>query len=293
MRNCFIPHCDALHKANPKRAMFNVPMKNPQIFELWQEVLPKHRPLKPFDRICQYHFREEDILHYWEYNINGRVERMLRNKPTLRPNAVPTVVDLGVQMLETQGSPVKQGVKRKRSQKIMKKIVYKVAKADNIPEGHTVELTVQENALHGITNQDSSKDTEVFEYPVQTINDTIGGLHHNIVIETTPIPHSDFETLFDEVYEVQLPSTLWGVHRDAEKTFISFTEFSKDTMNIRKYLYVDHYLQYRMAVGQRIMRSGELSSASAEAITRLLDVLDKIKIRKVIIKGSSSILNES
>lgn len=136
-------------------------------------------------------------------------------------------------------------------------------------------------------------DSSVVETAVHKINGTIEGhaVEHNIIIEV--LAHPDFETLYDEVYEVELPSTLWGIHRDLEKTFIAFTEFSKDSMNVRKYLYIDQSLQYRMAVGQRTMKSGTLPTASTEAITELLTKLEEIKVRKVIIKGSSSVLNES
>ncbi|XP_062536724.1 uncharacterized protein LOC134205473 [Armigeres subalbatus] len=109
-------------------------------------------------------------------------------------------------------------------------------------------------------------------------------------IEVAPLEHTDFEALYDEVYEVELPSTLWGIHRDVEKTFICFSEFSKDTMNVRKYLFIDRYLQYRMAVGQRVMKHGTLPTGSTESISDLLTKLDDVRIRKVIIKGSSSVL---
>lgn len=139
----------------------------------------------------------------------------------------------------------------------------------------------------------SSSDSSVVESAVHKINGSIEGhaVEHNIVIEV--LAHPDFETLFDEVYEVELPSTLWGIHRDLDRTFIAFTEFSKDSMNVRKYLFIDQSLQYRMSVGQRTMQSGILPAASTEAITELLTKLDEIKVRKVIIKGSSSVLNES
>lgn len=129
----------------------------------------------------------------------------------------------------------------------------------------------------------------------QDVGEVVDGqaVEQNIVIEVTQLIHPEFETLFDDVYEVELPSTLWGIHRDLEKTFICFSEFSKDTMNVRKYFFIDRYLQYRMAVGQRVMKRGTLPNGSTESISELLNKLDEVKIRKVIIKGSSSVFPES
>uniref|UniRef100_A0A182J3R2 Uncharacterized protein n=1 Tax=Anopheles atroparvus TaxID=41427 RepID=A0A182J3R2_ANOAO len=34
-----------------------------------------------------------------------------------------------------------------------------------------------------------------------------------------------FEDVYENIFEVELPSTLWGVHRDPEKKYIAFTRF--------------------------------------------------------------------
>lgn len=271
MRNCFIPKCDAKNKSNPSRTMFNVPTKDPLLFRQWEEILPKHRQLKKFDRICVNHFREEDIVRYWEHRINGQIELIPRDKPALRPNAVPFYNREYIQLENVaSGSSLK---------KYRRRTPGKANEADTINSPQTNDST-------------EKRETGVVETMIHKIDETIEGcrVEHNIIIEV--LAHPDFETLYDEVYEVELPSTLWGIHRDLDKTFIAFTEFNKDSMNIRKYLYVDQCLQYRMAVGQRIMKTGMLATASTEAISGLLAQLDGVKVRKVIIKGSSTVLNE-
>lgn len=41
-----------------------------------------------------------------------------------------------------------------------------------------------------------------------------------------------FDTVYDDIYEVVLPNTLWGIHRDPEdRQYIAFTMFNADTMN--------------------------------------------------------------
>lgn len=270
--------------------MFNVPITNPDLFRKWKNILPKHhRPLKKFDRICEQHFREEDILRYWEHTINGTVERMERHKPALKPNAVPVFV-AGDQDETTEDestiSPKRKSQKKSEYQTRAKKMRHDIEVLnvdDLVPEGNSINQSTVE------------LDAGPIHLSIQGMSETAGGqaVEQNIVIEMAQLIHPDFEALFDEVYEVELPSTLWGIHRDLEKTFICFSEFSKDTMNVRKYLFIDRFLQYRMAVGQRVMKRGTLPNGCTESITELLTKLDEVKIRKVIIKGSSSVFPES
>lgn len=79
MRNCFVPQCDAKNKNSGKRMMFLPPkvklnlkkkfklilinkFQDEAIFNIWVEVLPKKRPFKKIDRVCEHHFDESDII---------------------------------------------------------------------------------------------------------------------------------------------------------------------------------------------------------------------------------------
>ncbi|XP_053685955.1 uncharacterized protein LOC128735498 [Sabethes cyaneus] len=274
MRNCFIPKCDLVNKHNPKRAMFNVPIKDAMLFAQWQAVLPNHRPLKEFDRICENHFAEEDILRYWEHTINGKIERMERKKPALKPNAVPVYVD-SVSVDESFNSS-----SQKNQMKVLQESI-------DVPQAKKIKTCQTDSSEVSVTS--------TINLSVQTIPESLEGqeIEHNTLMEAEQSVHPEFEMLYDDVYEVELPSTLWGIHRDTEKKFIAFTEFNKDTMNTRKYLFIDQRLEYRMAVGQRIMKKGILSEACTVDISNLLSELEDIQVRKIIVKGSSSVLKET
>ena len=88
------------------------------LFHQWQEVLPKHRPLKEFDRVCENHFQEEDILRAWEHTINGKKERMERKKPALKSKAVPCYIDVNVMHPSSErdctGTADNKRIKRKK-----------------------------------------------------------------------------------------------------------------------------------------------------------------------------------
>ncbi|KXJ83677.1 hypothetical protein RP20_CCG004429 [Aedes albopictus] len=280
MRNCVVPKCDFKNKQNPKRAMFNVPIKDPDLLGKWQKVLPVQRPLKEFDRVCDQHFREEDILRYWEHTINGTVERMERHKPALKPHSIPVIVETE-QEEETEITEAPRKRKQQRNYNPEKAKKIKSTEDEDQQTFKTIAVVETPHATDGSTVHLA---IENMPGPVPDLPD------EPIIPESDPLTHPDFESLYDEVYEVELPSTLWGIHRDVQRTFISFTEFNKDSMNIRKCLLIDRYLQYRMAVGQRTMKQGTLTTGSTESVTELLTKLDDIKMRKVIIKGSNSIL---
>lgn len=50
---------------------------------------------------------------------------------------------------------------------------------------------------------------------------------------------ASFEQLFDDIYEVILPDTMYGVHRDPERTFIVFSLFDAVAMRSSKVLRID------------------------------------------------------
>lgn len=271
--------------------MFNVPFKNPELFRKWQDMLPVHnRPLKEFDRICEQHFREEDILRYWEHTINGIVERMERHKPALKPNAIPVFVEVD-SLIVARSRPTSSSPRRKIRKKGN-------SGTSGNPIQQNTELPNVDNLAQEASVIDQPmmvSDANSIQLSLQDVGGRVDGqsVEQNVVIELAHLSHPEFDALYDEVYEVELPSTLWGIHRDLERTFICFSEFSKDTMNVRKYLFIDRYLQYRMAVGQRVMKRGTLPNGSSDSISGLLAKLEEVKIRKVIIKGSSSVFPES
>ncbi|XP_055587799.1 uncharacterized protein LOC129740212 [Uranotaenia lowii] len=282
MRNCFVPGCDQYHKGSKeKRAMFNVPIKYPELLEQWRQALPKHRPLKEFDRVCEAHFSEDDILRYWEHTINGVVERMLRAKPSLKPTAVPNcfqpeISDRLVSKIQETTDQLSPSVKKAKR------------KALDIEEGVRKRKSSPSKNLV-IAEESNEEAEENYQPPGGNEPSVVIQMEEEILGPVSETVHPKFEVIYDDVYEVELPSVLWGIHRDPEKKFICFTEFSQHTMSCSKYLYLDQVLDFRMAVGQRVTKRGTLDDPTTETITELLRSLDGIKIRKVIIKGSSSL----
>ncbi|ETN62019.1 hypothetical protein AND_006322 [Anopheles darlingi] len=194
MRNCFVLGCDNAHRDNPKRAMFNIP-KDPEKFEKWREALPKHRELKLHDRVCEKHFRPSDILRDWTHTINGLTTVLPRKKPTLLPSAVPLP---------------EESLKRKPKQ-----IASQGTKAP-----------AKEQRIPSVEREDPvEKQIQVIEISIGAPDEGEEEHIEPVEIEEAPEISPVFEELYTNVYAVELPSSLWGIHRDPKRKYVAFTRF--------------------------------------------------------------------
>lgn len=110
MRNCFVPHCDAFCKKNGiiKRMMFSAPKVMAILilclfylsivcsfyiqqdrFENWKSILFNKRAFRETDRVCERHFDRSQILTHWDHIIEGELCQLEREKPKIKPDAVP------------------------------------------------------------------------------------------------------------------------------------------------------------------------------------------------------------
>lgn len=88
-----------------------------------------------------------------------------------------------------------------------------------------------------------------------------------------------FDALYDDVFEVELPDTMYGIHRDPERTFVVFTRFDAALMRCTRALRVDRRgarsSRYVDGVqrGRRVAHGAQLS---VELVTAQLAELDSI-----------------
>ncbi|XP_049299787.1 uncharacterized protein LOC125772284 [Anopheles funestus] len=214
MRNCFVYKCDREHRNAPKRTMFNVP-KDPQKFEEWRQALPKHRPLQQHDRVCEKHFKSTDIQRDWTYQIEGKTRKLSRTKPFLQPDAIPCIFS-GCEP-DTAIVPTAKR-RRKKSPEPSEQSVVVVVQSTSKAQ---LEEPVQQDQSMLILIEDESMDVSK--------QDAASG--ENRIVELLELKMevikkvSIFEELYDNIYEVELPSTLWGVHREPDRKFVAFSRF--------------------------------------------------------------------
>lgn len=61
------------------------------IFNTWKCKLFNKRVLHEKDKVCERHFTKDEILTHWDHKINGTLVKLERDKPKLKPTAIPTL----------------------------------------------------------------------------------------------------------------------------------------------------------------------------------------------------------
>ena len=68
---CFAPFCNSRRGKTGNCWFFGVPKKK-ELFEKWKKVIPrKNRVLEKQDVLCDKHFRDEDVLGFEIFFVNG------------------------------------------------------------------------------------------------------------------------------------------------------------------------------------------------------------------------------
>ena len=89
---------------------------------------------------------------------------------------------------------------------------------------------------------------------------------------------ASFDFIYDDVYEVVLPSTMWGIHRDPDRHFIIFSMFNRSTMSASKVLFISSDLCSKIYIHGQNVVSETLSDVTVEILTNMLNELDVYKI---------------
>jgi hypothetical protein len=229
--------------------------------EKWAEVVKnKKRKLNKNDRVCERHFNENDIIEFWESRINGQIHRTPRDKPKLRESAIP-VKNLSI---ISQKSPTKHTNSNNKRIHI---------EATPTLDGKRNRLCDEADSVddYDVILPEDIIVTETVSTEIQTLNTDVSEevKEQNIVF---------FESLYDEAFDVELPSLLWGIHRDSNRKFVAFTEFNEKLLNVSRILYISETLSYKILI-DGVEKSCEMlninETSITEQVSNLLNNLDK------------------
>lgn len=85
-----------------------------------------------------------------------------------------------------------------------------------------------------------------------------------------------FDLVYDDVYEIVLPSTLWGIHRDPiNRQYIAFTKFDVNKMTCTKVLNINNEFEMKVLVDGVQKKASSLDVINVDVITSLLNQLDE------------------
>lgn len=91
---------------------------------------------------------------------------------------------------------------------------------------------------------------------------------------------NSFDNLFDSVFEVVLPTTLWGVHRSPHQKRIMFVCIDEEQLNIHKMLIVDDSGELKMYLMTRLIREENwpVDILTPERLSDMLAELESMQI---------------
>lgn len=226
--------------------------------------------------MCELHFEKEDIIENWETKINGIIHLTPRNKPKLRENAVPCrnldkdeTIKKHTEKIEILSHKIIAPVKRKATEKVQAVANRKKTKTQQ------VALTCGSS----VQSEEESRFTVVEENNELTDNDKLKTQQENEE-EDHEKKSTLFENLYDEAFDVTLPSLLWGIHRDPERKFLAFSEFSPSTMSASKLLHISDDYQCKTFINNQLKSSQflNLKQLVTEYVSTVLEELDKESI---------------
>jgi hypothetical protein len=215
------------------------------------------------DRVCEFHFQKDQIVEYWESVINGQVHKTARDKPKLKENAVPCR-----NLPAGDGSPLKSEKSTEKTLKKRNERVKILSEKVLIPAKRKMESDETEDIL---TNTERIATTATID--LQKVIESA-----EIEFEMSSTEHLEvFEKLYDEAFDVTLPSLLWGIHRDPDKKFIVFSEFNKKTMTIGKLLHISNTLKSSTFLNNFLKSSKmlQIEKQVTDFVSELLEELDK------------------
>lgn len=122
-------------------------------------------------------------------------------------------------------------------------------------------------------------------------------IHEDLDMSVTEI-NEEFEMLYDEVFEVTLPSTLWAIQRfvvfshifyknkvnqfyscrDPEKKFIVFSCFDEKCMGNLKTIFLDNKNISKLFIRQKCVLEDKIEVFTTEHINNLLEEMDSYKV---------------
>lgn len=216
------------------------------------------RGLRHSDLICERHFEPEQILTNWEHIIDGKVVSLKREKPKLKSDAVPlrnlhveSPAPYSPEQRPTRTRNARSDNKRRKTKErnggARKDIDHDIEMADSTaaPEAELNSLSVEEE---GSDKADAARTEERLKM---------------------------FESLHDDIYEVVLPSTLWGIHRDPDHEFIAFSMFDAKRMSHTKTVFIDKTLRVQTYLNGTILLDESFEELNTEIVTQILTDIDE------------------
>ncbi|KAH7958285.1 hypothetical protein HPB49_000516 [Dermacentor silvarum] len=91
-RTCFVPLCRSGYRSTKDRvSLFTAPSHATRLAEWARMIRRMDRRLTPTAVVCEKYFESSLIERAFSITVNGVVHEIPRDKPRLKPDAIPTI----------------------------------------------------------------------------------------------------------------------------------------------------------------------------------------------------------
>lgn len=90
--------------------------------------------------------------------------------------------------------------------------------------------------------------------------------------------NEEFDSMYDDVFEIELPDTLWGLHRDPNRKFIVFSKYDAIVMNTTKSLYIDNKFETKSFIYGKQFQHEIYDTINVDFVSKMINDLNEIKI---------------
>lgn len=244
-------------------------------FDSWKKVLISKREFRETDKVCERHFQKHQIITHWNHVIDGKLCQLKRDKPKIQQDAIPL---LNLPTNKTYPTAVIKelnpiSTKRKAGEKTSKKVekvnIFSLGIGTLVKNICSYLPQISPKRRKGENNVVSE---EVIEsYPA--IPDDDAPVRESAG-KSADEKQQIFESIYDDVCEIDLPSTLWAFHRDPDRKYITFTMFNVEKMASTKILHVTDTLKIRSVVNGSECNIDKLEDIDCGILSRILKDMD-------------------
>ncbi|XP_046395410.1 uncharacterized protein LOC124162800 isoform X5 [Ischnura elegans] len=230
--------------------------KDPKLLPVWNKAIGRtDRRLSETDVVCELHFKEEDIIRYWETSLpGGVVHRIKRDRCTLKKDAVPSIFPpLGTyKAMKKRGRWTEKPLASPNPQECAVSDVEDNCAEDCVPEEPFASANHEECAISDVEDHAAS------------------------MVESELL---DFQVLMKEALNVALPSDMWtvGVLKGNQVIFANWSD--GETVEAKKRVLIDDKLQVKIYFGNvnAILNNMKEVHSLAE-VGAFLIVIDQLNI---------------
>lgn len=156
---------------------------------------------------------------------------------------------------------------------------------DQQEEQHVQQLEIEEDVeeisipINEVKQQTDALPRQEVVYVVHDGQENKENAHQEQPVDEDKVQKL-FETLYENIFEVTLPNTLWGIHRCPKQTAIFFSYVDPNQLRTTKMVSIMLDGKIKVLFGHRLMSEQNLVThiASVESLSEMINEVDEVQL---------------